>query len=55
MASWGLPREWAHKYDAFVAPPTGFMLLIGLLLVARWLFIPVIAVGELLVGLAFGA
>ena len=55
VASWGLPREWAEKYDAFVQPPTGFILLLLLFPVLGFLLKPVVFAGHSLFWLALGA
>jgi Zn-dependent protease len=55
VASWGLPRDLAEKYDAFVQPPTGFILLLLLFPVMGFLLRPVVLAGVWLVELALGA
>jgi len=55
VASWALRRDLAEKYDKFVQPPTGFILLLLLFPAMGFLLRPVILVGQALLGLALGA
>ena len=55
VASWSLPRDLAEKYDRFVQPPTGFILLICLFPVMGYLLRPVVIAGQAMIGLALGA
>ena len=55
VASWSLPRDLAEKYDAFVQPPTGFILLLLMFPILGFLLRPVVLAGQALVSLALGA
>ena len=52
VASWSLPRPWAEKYDAIMAPPQGFIFLLRLVPVLGFLLKPVVVLGQAMVGLA---
>jgi Zn-dependent protease len=54
VASWGLPRRWAEKYDA-VMEPYGFVFLLLLFPFLGFLLRPVLWAGNGLVDLALGA
>jgi len=52
VASWGLPRHWAEKYDAVMQPPQGFLFLLLLFPFLGFVLRPVVTVGQAMVDLA---